>query len=488
MSNQTWTGSGGTFTGNWNNAADWRTAVPGNTDTADITDAGTGAYTVTLNVSTTINALFIKSANATLDIAGNTLTVASNSSAAIQISSGGGQITMEGGTLAGTGTGSGIELSAAGSLIGFGKISLVVRGAGIYQAEGGTLDLSNKVESAKGLEIAAGSRNVLELDSTASSGTAVTFLGGSGVLDLNETSNSGFASNLPVKLTVGSDLAAADNDVIEFGSVTVSSASFNSSNDVLTVVTSGGTFTLRISAESGSLSGAIAHQSGNEVFLSTACYLAGTRILTLQGEVAVEDLVIGDRVMTLCGEAKRIKWIGTRAYDSRFVGGNPDILPICIRRGALGGGLPRRDLFVSPEHALFIDGMLVPAGGLVNGVSVVQEWRGRTIEYYHVELAEHDVIYAEGAPAETFIDCDNRGIFQNEAEFEALYPEDESRPWAYCAPVVDSGPELEAVRRRIAEHSAALAEDTLWGGAGASAALASSGSTAPPTIIRLAAA
>jgi formylmethanofuran dehydrogenase subunit C len=487
MSNQTWTGSSGNLTGNWNNAADWHTAVPATTDTADITSAGTGAYTVTLNVTTTINALFIKSANATLDIAGNTLTVTGNSATAIQISSAGGQITMEGGTLAGTGTKSGITLSG-GSLIGVGTVSLLVAGAGIYQAKGGTLDLSKAVQgSAKGLEIAAGSGNVLELGSTVASGAAVTFLGGNGVLDFNEASNSGFASNLPVKLTVGSDLVAADNDVIEFGSVTVSSASFNSSNDVLTVTTSGGTFNLKISAESGSLTGAIAHHSGNEVFLSTACYLAGTRILTRDGEVAVEDLVTGDRVMTLSGEAKRIKWIGTRAYDPRFVDGNPEILPICIKRGALGGGLPWRDLFVSPEHSLFIDGMLVPAKGLVNGVSIVQEWRGRTIAYYHVELAEHDVIYAEGAPAESYIDCGNRGMFQNATEFDALYPEDASRPWAYCAPVVDSGPELEGVCRRIAEHSAALAEDTLWRGSGASAALASSASTTPPAIIRLAA-
>jgi hypothetical protein len=271
---------------------------------------------------------------------------------------------------------------------------------------------------------------------------------------------------------------------------------FDSLTDQLTITEGAQAVTLQLA---GDLAGVVwrAHTDGHGgTDVEPACYLAGTRILTREGEVAVEDLVIGDRIMTLSGEAKRIKWIGRRAYDPRFVAGNSGILPIVIKRGALGEDLPRHDLFVSPEHALFIDGMLVPARALANGVSIATKRPKGMIEYYHIELAEHDVIYAEGVTAETYVDCGNRGMFQNAPEFRRLYPGQDGAKWAYCAPVVTSGPELEEVRRRIAERAGAaaavladaLAETDLWrSGAPAPAAPAPAGSIAPK-IVKLAAA
>ena len=70
----------------------------------------------------------------------------------------------------------------------------------------------------------------------------------------------------------------------------------------------------------------------------------------------VETLKIGDKVMTKSGAARPIKWIGRRSFAGRFIIGRKDILPVCIKAGALGGNAPRRDLWISPHHAMYFDG------------------------------------------------------------------------------------------------------------------------------------
>ena len=194
---------------------------------------------------------------------------------------------------------------------------------------------------------------------------------------------------------------------------------------------------------------------------AAACYRLGTLILTLRGEVPVEDLAIGDRLVTISGAARPIKWIGHRAYDGRFVAGNLAVLPIRVAAGALAQGVPARDLWLSPEHALYLDGALVPAGLLVNGATIRQEESVDRLEYFHIELEAHDVILAEGAPAETFVDCDNRFMFHNSAEFAKLYPDDLPAPWAFCAPRAEEGStELAAIRAALSERAEALGRIT----------------------------
>ncbi len=175
-----------------------------------------------------------------------------------------------------------------------------------------------------------------------------------------------------------------------------------------------------------------------QIYSSIACFCRGTLILSDRGGVPVEDLVIGDPVMTLSGAPRPIKWIGKRAYDGRFIAGSRAVLPIRIIAGALAEGVPARDLLVSPEHALYLHGRLVPARLLINGATIIQIENLDRLEYFHIELDGHDVIIAEGAAIESFVDCDNRRMFQNWSEFAVLYPGCEPVRWQFFMPHVSS--------------------------------------------------
>lgn len=158
------------------------------------------------------------------------------------------------------------------------------------------------------------------------------------------------------------------------------------------------------------------------------CFLAGTLIATDEGETAVETLRIGDLVRTREGDLVPVRWIGRQTVARRFAPAETSF-PIRIRAGALGEGVPRRDLLVSPDHALLVDGLLVHASALVNGSSVTQEvTMPERFVYYHIETENHRIVLAEGALAETFVDNATRRRFDNYAEFAALYPDAPSIP------------------------------------------------------------
>ena len=151
------------------------------------------------------------------------------------------------------------------------------------------------------------------------------------------------------------------------------------------------------------------------------CFLEGTNVLTEDGYRRVEDLKIGDKVKTFDGKLEPIKWIGKQTRH-RFTAHPLRSLPIQIKAGALGENTPSRDLFVSPDHAVLIDGLLINAGALENGVSIVKTYPTQ-YTYYHVELENHALLDAEGVPAESFFpQKEDRSLYDNGAEYEELYP------------------------------------------------------------------
>ncbi len=195
----------------------------------------------------------------------------------------------------------------------------------------------------------------------------------------------------------------------------------------------------------------ISSNTSGTVIKEVTCYAQGTRIATMRGEVAVEDLQIGDAVQTMHAGQQRIKWIGVRRYGAPFAN-HAKVLPIHIKAGALAENIPSRDLFVSPGHAICIDGALVHAMRLVNGVSIMQLPRVEEVTYFHIELENHEVIFAENCPAETFMGEYFRPQFHNAESFQALYPQD-SAPEHMCLPRLDSGFQLDAIRHRLNQRA-----------------------------------
>jgi Hint domain len=169
------------------------------------------------------------------------------------------------------------------------------------------------------------------------------------------------------------------------------------------------------------------------------CFLKGTKIETVKGERKAEDLAIGDLLPTKFGGARPIQWIG----HFRIKKSDPskpwvkDALPVRIARSALGPNVPHADLYLTAAHSLLIDGVLVPAEMLINN-RTIERFDARehdALEFFHIKLESHDVIYAEGAPVETLLNVDERAV--NFVDYFRRYGQ--PRTEARCAPVVCIG-------------------------------------------------
>ncbi|KAA0019020.1 Hint domain-containing protein [Salinicola corii] len=152
------------------------------------------------------------------------------------------------------------------------------------------------------------------------------------------------------------------------------------------------------------------------------CFAKGTMIATPDGEVAVESLAIGDMLLTDTGEQVPVKWVGRQSV--RNVVAAQKLQPVRIKQGALGEDMPNRDLVVTASHGMVVDGLVINAAALVNGSSIdFMPWNEmtETVTYYHIETEGHKVIIANGTESETYIDYVDRKVFDNYAEYEALY-------------------------------------------------------------------
>jgi hypothetical protein len=211
-----------------------------------------------------------------------------------------------------------------------------------------------------------------------------------------------------------------------------------------------------------SFGGSATPSSPPVTFAFSPCYVRGTHILTSAGEVPVESLAVADLVVTASGTVRPIKWIGRRQIDVERHPRPAMVAPIRIRRDAFDKNVPHRDLLVSPDHAIYIDGNLIAARQLINATTILPEENCKSVEYFHVELETHDILLAEGLAAESYLNTGNGGLFAKADAPLILHPDlaDEAdwptRETGSCFPFVWASLSVQPVWQRLADRAAVL--------------------------------
>jgi antigen 43 len=494
MATFTWTATTGGGTPAWETIADWVdqtsghplsssfTTAPGNDYVVDslntftITEIGAGgtsapdiANSLTLARAT----LLLHDDHGALDV---TTTLSLGGLLNLGTAVGGSVLSMGGALDGGT-----ISLGAFGRLEGalgdsvqdIGTLPTEIIGSGTVLAQGGLFTLGSSVEVPAGtsLQFQINPSATLSIADAVGSGTIVfSVAGGSGVLDVAKLST----FNASVKnLFVGTvkDTPTTYIDFLNVGTTaTATLTGITSTGATLTVFTGTGSHTIPILGNYLGKNANVNYISdgngGTNVFITNVpCYATGTAILTPAGEVAVETIQAGDVVMTSEGDRlvpQTVTWAGNRDIDIAAHPKPGSVAPIRFRQGALGVGLPRRDLLLSPDHCLFIDGGLVPAKLLVNGMTITRDLSLASVSYHHVELERHAVLIAEGVPAESYLDTGNRACFGNAGLAMVLHPEfninEYLRCWETdaCAPLMARAEQVLPLWERFADRSRSL--------------------------------
>jgi hypothetical protein len=300
-----------------------------------------------------------------------------------------------------------------------------------------TLDVESLIGAGL-VTIEAGS--TLSVQDTVAVGETIDFTGSSGLLQLGTPSDFD-----------GSIASFAAGDQISIAGTTIASDSFV--NNMLTLYAGDGSTlgTLDFAPDTANAADFTPNSQGG-VGGAAPCFAAGTRISTEHGELAVEAIAVGDRVRVLLGEGlATVTWVGRREVDCARHDQPNKVWPVRVAAGALGPGRPHTELFLSPDHAVYINEVLIPVRHLVNGSTIVQVPVER-VTYHHLELAVHNVLLAQGLPAESFLDMRDGSNCANRPGPTRLYPDYSARMWEAfgCARLIVTGPELEAARASVA--------------------------------------
>jgi antigen 43 len=496
MASFTWTQTATPGTYSWGTESNWNPSNPGFNNLADtytITTSSSLALTIT-GASGSVGSLLIDDAGANVEFGesgahfGTGLTLnngtitALGNNAAFTVGTGAAAAAVTVGDTSGSAATLSIgslddndtySINTDGNTLA----SISLTGFGTILASGGYADIGRgiTINGSLNFQLAnnAGNEPILDFDDTVNSGS-ISFLGSTGILYLDGTqigngtdlSNQTFGATI-AGLTVGSGFTNGID--IADGSDVVSATLSGFNNDTLTVMdNNGSTVTFGLTGDYLGDTAAVrtdtVARSGFDVFIMV-CFAAGTAVLAKHGEIAVETIRPGDQIMTLVDGAyvpRTVKWVGQRDIDLTRHPKRAEAAPVRIARGALGDNLPRRDLLLSGDHCLFIDGRLYPAKLLINDMTITRELTAKSVSYYHVELEQHAVMVVEGVAAESYLDTGNRAFFSNAGVAMMLHPEftinEALRCWETdaCAPLTMRPELVKPVWQRFVDRAVAL--------------------------------
>lgn len=486
MSSTTWTWNDGSSTSaspyEWNTASWWTgDVVPGNLFQPDVvfngvgmTGGGSGSYFVSVASmgSATLNSLTIDDTNATIECP---VYLATNY-----------DISIEAGTLAYDGSAVGSGLTVGGSLTvgGNGTTALLVGSGDNTQDGAGVVEVASNITVGSGgvIEALAATDSILELYT--GGGTIQTTGGGelqiaansaleldsntTGTVVFNNASTGSLMDNLAagggsgISVTIQGMDTGSSQSIVVVGADVAGTATISGGQATITSSASGtDTFTFGSSYNGDSLVGTY---DGTNTTFTLVCFAAGTQIQTRDGHSRVESLKPGDMVAVVRDGAihhEPVKWLGHRSINLSAHPRREQAAPVRIKRGAFADAVPSRDLLVSPEHAIHMDGKLVQAAQLVNGATILRDTAMRAVTYYHVELERHGLLLAEGLETESYLDCGNRDWFANSGvsslNQDYLANVDETARFASsCAPFVADATLTEPLWRRLADRAVAM--------------------------------
>lgn len=310
-----------------------------------------------------------------------------------------------------------------------------------FTANGGTINITgdNAISALSGNSYKIENGGTINLGTLSTSeisalgGSTITFGDGGGTLVITPASG--------VTLLTFSNIHGFGNtgSTIEIpGSGKVTNATYDSTSKTTSITTDTG-ITVKVSGDYTISNNSLYQQeSGGNLYISASptnslgtsavlvCFLSGSMIRTSKGDVAVEDIQIGDQVVTFDWRNNQdvirpVIWTGKGHCKVRFDLPDDEAgWPVRVIKNAISDGVPYKDMLITAEHCLFFRDRFVPVRMLVNGVSIFYDKSITSYDYYHVETEQHSVITADGMLTESYLDTGNRSSFRQEGKIATL--------------------------------------------------------------------